>query len=147
MKPGDTAECAIWLDGTETEDMLRQWKADCSYLMSHSYDPVLRLGPVSFEIKRPGEDRVPQVPDHLQGPDVRLLIASADVFGHEIARKTSFVDQLDRRDLQRLRTATRREHGKRGHLTDAMCDQIIERLGPVAAAENVRRGMNGQLVH
>lgn len=144
MKPGDLAECAIWLDGTETLAMLRQWKADVSYMMAHGHDPVLKLGPVSFELKHPGQDRVPQVPDHLQGPDVRLLIATAEVQGFEIKRAGSFVSELGKRDLARLRAATRREHGK---LSDEQCDQIIERLGPVAAAETVRRGVNGQMVH
>ena len=140
MKIGDLAECAIWIDGTESDAMLRQWKADCAYLMSHSHDPVLRLGPVSFEIKWPGQDRVPQVPDQIAGPDVRLLVASAEVLGFEIARKASFLDELGKRDLTRLRAITRRQHGKRGHLTDEMCDKIIEQLGPVSAAETVRRG-------
>jgi hypothetical protein len=141
MKPGDLAECAIWLDGTESDAMLKQWKADCSYLMSHSGDPVLRLGPVNFELKRPGQERVPQVPDHLHGPDVRLLIATAEVLGFEPVRKASFLSELSPRDLQRLRTATRNTH--RGPLSDDMCDQIIERMGPISAA----RGVNGQLVH
>lgn len=145
MKISDLAECAIWLDGTETDSMLAQWKADCAYLMARSHDPVMHLGPVNFEIKRPGQERVPQVPDHLQGPDVRLLIATAEVLGFEVVRKGSFVDSLGKADLSRLRNATRREHGKRGHLTGAQCDQIIERLGPVAAAETARRGVSGLL--
>lgn len=115
--------------------------------MAHSNDPVMRLGPLSFEIKRLGQERVPQVPSHLQGPDVRLLIATAEVLGFEVLRTGSFVDSLDKGDLAKLRNATRREHGKRGHLTSEQCDQIIERLGPVAAAETVRRGVSGQLVH
>src|SRR5689334_15645595 len=107
MKPGELAEYAIWVDGTETEAMLRQWKADCAYMMASSQEPKLRLGPVSFEIKRPGEDRVPPVPDRIKGPNVRLLIATAEVLGFEILAKQSFVDGLDKRDLKRLRKATR----------------------------------------
>lgn len=122
--------------------MLRQWKADCGYLMSRSNgEPVLKLGPVSFEIKRPGQDRVPQVPAHVSGPDVRLLIATAEVLGFELAKRSSFVDELSPRDLQRLRSATRNTH--RGPLSDEMCDQIIDQMGPVSAA----RGVNGQMVH
>lgn len=143
MKIGELAECAIWIDGTESEAMLRQWKADVSYLMQMEREPKPRLGPVTFEIKRPGDDRVPQVPDHLQGPDVRLLVATAEVLGFEVARRSSFVDDLDEKDLMRLRAMTRKAHGKRGHLTDEMCDQIIDRMGPTVAA----REISGQAVH
>lgn len=132
MKIGDLAECAIWLDGTEPEAMLRQWKADCGYMMANSQEPALKLGPLSFEIKRPGEDRVPSVPDRIKGPDVRLLIATAEVLGFETARKASFVGGLDKRDLKRLRRATRQAQGR--NLPDAVCDQIIDRLGPLAGA-------------
>jgi hypothetical protein len=145
LKTGDLAECAIWLDGTETDDMLRQWKADCAYMMAQAQDPVLKLGRVSFELKRPGEDRVPQVPDHLSGPDVRLLVGTAEVLGFATVRNASFVDGLDLRDLAKLRAATRRQHSR--HISDAQCDQIIERLGPIAGAETIRRGPYGQRVH
>lgn len=135
MKIGDTAECAIWLDGTETDDMLRQWKADCPYLISRSYDPPLKLGPISFEIKHPGEDRVPQVPDHLQGPDVRLLIGTAEVLGHDITQRASFLSELREADLVQLRRETKRAYGHA--LPDNVCDQIIERMGPVAASRTL----------
>lgn len=131
MKIGDLAECAIWLDGTETDAMLRQWKADCPYLISQGHDPVLKLGPIMFELKRPGEDRVPQVPDHLNGPDVRLLVGTAEVLGFQVAHKASFLSELAEADLVRLRAATRRAQGR--NLPDAVCDQIIERMGPVTA--------------
>lgn len=137
MKPGDLAECAIWLNGTETDAMLRQWKSDCAFMMASGHEPSLKLGPVLFEIKRPGEDRVPSVPDRIKGPDVRLLVATAVVLGFEAAKRASFVDDLSERDLRKLRGITRRQHGHRGPLTDAMCDQIIDRLGPVAAGHVV----------
>jgi hypothetical protein len=87
MKLGDLAEYAIWVDGTETEQMLRQWKADCGFMMASSHEPKLKLGPVAFEIKKPGEDRVPKVPDRLTGPDVRLLVATAEVLGLRPSRR------------------------------------------------------------
>src|SRR6266849_5685169 len=124
MKPGDLAEFSIWINGTESETMLRQWKTDVAYMMSQAHEPKLKLGPVSFEIKRPGEDRVPQVPDHIAGPEVRLLIATAEVLGFEIAKRASFLDEIEERDLVKLRKITRRQHGK---LSDEQCDQLIER--------------------
>lgn len=135
MIPGDLAECAIWLDGRESDAMLRQWKADAAYLMSNGHEPALRLGPVSFEIKRPGGDRVPPVPAQIAGPDVRLLIATAEVIGFETAKRASFIDDLAEADLVKLRGLTRRQHGHRGPLSDAQCDQIIERIGPLAAGQ------------
>jgi hypothetical protein len=131
MKIGDLAECAVWLDGTETDQMLRQWKTDCAYMMVNGHEPKLKLGPISFELKRPGEDRVPAVPDRIKGPDVRLLVATAEVVGFDLTKRASFVDELNEGDLMKLRKATRRVHGR--NLPDAICDQIIDRLGPVAA--------------
>lgn len=132
MKIGDLAEYAIWVDGTESEAMLRQWRADVGFMMAQAHEPKPKLGPLSFEIKRPGDDRVPPVPDRISGPNVRLLIATAEVLGFETTRKASFADDLDKKDLKRLRTATRQAHG--WHLPDNVCDQIIDRLGPVAGA-------------
>jgi hypothetical protein len=140
MKLGDLAEYAIWVDGTESEQMLRQWKADCAYVMSHSQEPALKLGPLSFEIKRPGEDRVPPVPGRIKGPNVRLLVATAEVIGFETLRAESFVSGLDKRDLNRLRKATREAQGR--HLPDAICDQIIDRMGPVAAGALAERALH-----
>lgn len=131
MKVGDLAEYAIWVDGTESEAMLRQWKTDCAFMMASSQEPKLKLGPVSFEIKRPGEDRVPPVPDRISGPSVRLLVATAEVLGFEALRAGSFLSELSEADLVRLRAATRKAQGR--NLPNNVCDQIIERLGPVAA--------------
>jgi hypothetical protein len=136
VKIGDLVECAIWLDGTESEAMLRQWATDCPYVMANAQEPKLKLGPVAFELKRPGEDRVPQVPDHVKGPDVRLLVGTAELIGFEPVRKESFLSELSEADLVRLRQATRKAHGRK--LPDAVCDQIIERLGPVAATQDMR---------
>lgn len=130
---GDLAECAIWITGEESEAMLRQWRADVGYLISNGHEPALKLGPLSFEIKQPGQDRVPQVPDHISGPDVRLLIATAEVLGFEDVHKASFVGDLSEADLRKLRGITRRKLGHKGPMTDAQCDQVIDRLGPVAA--------------
>jgi hypothetical protein len=135
VKIGDLAECAIWLEGTESEAMLAQWAKDCPFMMAHSQDPVLKLGPVNFEIKRPGQDRVPPVPDHISGPDVRLLVGTAEVLGFE-PPKASFLDELSEADLVRLRKATRKAYGR--NLPDNVCDQLIERLGPVAATQDAR---------
>lgn len=140
MKLGDLAEYAIWVDGTETEQMLRQWKADCAHMMASSQEPALKLGPLSFEIKKPGEDRVPAVPDRIKGPNVRLLVATAEVLGFQAVQTESFIAGLDKGDLSRLRKATREAQGR--HLPDAICDQIIDRMGPVAAGALAERALH-----
>lgn len=141
MTIGDLAEYAIWVDGTESEQMLRQWKADCGFMMAQSHEPALELGPLSFEIKQPGEDRVPSVPDRIKGPNVRLLVATAEVLGFEAVKPaSSFVDHLSAADLMRLRKATRNVQGR--DLPDAICDQIIDRMGPVAAGALAERALH-----
>jgi hypothetical protein len=101
-------------------------------------------GPVSFTEKRPEEDRVPEVPDHIQGSRVRLLVAEAEVVGKcPESPQGSFIANLDRKDLVRLRKVTRRAHAKNHphgeDMTDPEVDEIIERYGPDAALETLRR--------
>lgn len=152
MKIGDTAECAIWLDGRETPEMVRQWRTDSVFLMERSRGEVLQLGPPRFAIKRPGDDRCPPVPSHISGPDVRLLVAEADVVGNrpKVAR-AGFLGELDKRDLSRLRAVTRRSFAKqypgRPMLSNEQCDAFIEHMGPLAAANAAREAVDGKLVH
>src|SRR3990167_11391615 len=129
MKPGDIAELSIWLDGTETEQQ-------------HG----VTLGPIEFTVKRPGDDRVPQVPSHIEGPDVRLLVGEAKVVyapQYTIQPSTAFVADLDKDDLLKLRVMTRRAHARThpgDRLSDKHCDAIIERLGPDVAVQTLRGG-------
>jgi hypothetical protein len=103
--------------------------------------------------KKPGDDRVPPVPEHVSGPDVRLLIAEAKVFCRlpHIVAPGSFLLELDGPDLRRLRELTRRAHGRCNPqapvLSDAECDSVIEELGPEAAREEVRRAVDSGTVH
>lgn len=80
MKIGDTLESAIWLSGRELEDMLRRYEKDVAQILSKLCNQEGYIhGPTRQVIKKPGEDRVPPVPNHIQGPDVRLLVVEADV--------------------------------------------------------------------
>ena len=143
MKIGDTIETAIWLDGTETRALLRRYDIEAK----QAIDEVCKgfvLGPVRTTEKRPGAERVPAVPDHIQGHDVRLLVVEADILGFLHAH-ASFVYDLDRRDLERLRTITRamaRLHDPSIRLTDWDCDEMIDTIGPEAAADAVRRSVD-----
>ncbi len=144
MKPGDTIETAIWLDGRETPQARAQFEADVSAaLVERASAENAVLAPVKWSVKRLGEDRVPEAPDHIQGPDVRLLVAEADVLS--VAPTAShFLSELEPRDLTRLRQITRRGYRRaypgQGRLTDRQCDTLINDLGPEAAVAALERG-------
>ena len=148
MRPGDRVECAIWLSGTETEQEIARWKTvDCHEIARRTEEHHgVALGPWTFVIKRPGEERVPPVPEHIQGPDVRLLVGEC-VAGQgrpKVERATGFVADLGKHDLEKLRRITRRARRKAGGglLTNSECDQIIEALGPQVALKELRRSVN-----
>ena len=146
MKDGDPYELCIWLTGRETEALIVQWKADCQELLGdEAASRGFIIGPMTFTEKRPGEDRVPPVPDHIHGHDVRLLIGEAEVRRAprtEIIKSSGFVQDLDAKDLARLREITRQARAKQmplaAVLTDAECDDIIERIGPETALKTLR---------
>lgn len=151
MKPGDVAEIAIWLTGEETEEQIRQF-VDGSALdaLNEAADRHhVLIGPMVFCVKRPGEDRVPPVPDHISGPDVRLLVGEALVYERPagrgtVKRATGFVHDLTADDLATLRGLTRLAHRRsrpdEPALSDAECDVIIEAVGPDVAVATLRDG-------
>ena len=153
MRPGDTVHNAIWLTGEEAPWMFEAYKEQVADSITLLCDEQGFLhGPLRWVEKRPGEDGVPDVPDHIQGVDVRLLFGEADI----LCRKPQvnlrrFVGDLDAKDLERLRQITRQAHAKHNPhspvLTDPECDDIIEELGPEAALESLRRAMNGHSIH
>lgn len=154
MKPGDMAEIAMWLDGRETPQQRQQFEADCVTAMRKTEDQhKIMIGPVRFIEKRPGEERVPAVPDHIAGPNVRLLVAEARVLARQpqILPPRSFLLDLDLKDLMRLRTITKRAHKKarpnEPALSDAEADKIIEQFGPEAAIDTLMKAVDGGTLH
>lgn len=140
LRPGDVLEIAIWLDGTETPALRARFDKDlCTNLAEMAGIEGMIIGPLIMAEKRPGEDRVPKVPDHIQGPDVRLLVGEARVICRQpfFALPGSFVGDLDRKDLARLREITRRAAPEQ--LSDMECERIIEEIGPAAAIEALRK--------
>lgn len=144
MKAGDIAEVAIWMTGTETPEHLHHWKTVICRTIAEEAERQhhVTLGPWTFAEKRPGEDRVPPVPDHVHGPDVRLLVAEAKIGPGRpvILKESGFVADLDKNDLERLRIITRRVHARKApgdRLSDRHCDQIIEALGPETAVKTL----------
>lgn len=150
MKPGEIVETSIWLSGAETQEMQSRFKQDAENFLNELCDVAHVLhGPIRWTTLNPGDDRVPAVPDHIQGPDVRLLVAEADILAnkpHLSARARSFIGDLDLIDLERLRSITRKayaNHFPGQSLSDMECDDIIDELGPEAALETLR----GETVH
>lgn len=154
-KPGDIAEVAVWLTGEETDAQLFHWKTViCEQVRRDTEEQDnVTLGPWTFTEKRPEEDRVPPVPDHIHGADVRMLVAEAKVGPGrpKILKESGFVNDLTKDDLQKLRAITRRAHKKLhpgDRLSDRHCDQVIEALGPEAALKTLRGDNDdGRVVH
>jgi len=152
MKPGDIVETAIWLDGRETRAKRARAKQKAADFLEElcERDNVLH-GPLHWSVLKPGDDHVPVVPGHIQGPDVRLLVAAADILAVKPPLPVrSFIGDLTRADLQRLREMTRRAYARHfggRRLTDMECDDVIDAFGPEAAAEAVRAAVDGRTVH
>lgn len=146
MKPGETVETAIWVNGTETPELLAQFKQDVlNAMLSSSLSQGMALTPLRWVEKRPGEERVPEVPNHIQGPSVRLLVAEADVMAClETYDPGKFLADLEPRDLMRLRRVTRKAYAKqfpgRRRLSDQQCHTLINDIGPDAAMDSLKTG-------
>ena len=145
MKLGDTIESAIWLSGSESIKDRMRFEHDVRHAIDElSLEAGFLHGPVTFIEKRPGDERVPEVPDHVQGERVRLLVGEAEIVARKPEDKPgSFIANLDRMDLLRLRKLTREANRKQNNtgLSDVQCDAIIEQYGPEAALETLRKGV------
>lgn len=142
MKVGDMIESAIWTTGEESDQIKEQHRQYVNIAIDRLCDEKGFLhGPVMLVEKRPEEDRVPPVPDSISGPKVRLLVAEAAIVG--MAPQTSegsFIGNLEKKDLERLRMIVRQARIKHGQiLSDAECDSVIEEIGPEAALDTLRR--------
>lgn len=143
MKVDDLIESSIWITGDESPATRSRYEHDVRNAIDDMCaDEGFEYGKVRFIEKLPGSDRVPKVPDHVQGSRVRLLVAEALIIGKRIINsKGSFIANLDKKDLMRLRQLTRNQWAKHnpGHrLNDSECDNYIEAYGPEAAIETLR---------
>ena len=150
MKPGDIIESAVWLTGDEPQEMRERYKRDVTEAIDYfCHENKFLHGPVTFIEKLPGSERVPAVPDHVQGQRVRLLVAESTITAKAVvAPKGSFIANLDKHDLDRLRKITRIAGVKayRRIMNDAECDEVIENIGPEAALDTLRRHV-GETIH
>jgi hypothetical protein len=137
-------EVSVWLTGRETPNQIEAFKKDCTEeVTAFGVMNNVVMGTPIFTEKKPGEDRVPQVPMHIHGPDVRMLVCEALIVAERamIVKSSGFVQDLDPKDLAKLREITRRAHQKARPiempLTDAQCDAIIEQIGPTSALRSL----------
>jgi len=152
---GMPVEVAVWLTGRETGAQIERWRRDvAAELGRFELENGVLLGERVWTEKRPGEDRVPKVPAHISGPNVRLWVCEACVAAPArpvIEKATGFVHDLDKRDLERLRALTREAHAAAWPtapiLTDAECDEVIERVGPGVALKRLYDGVNAGAFH
>ena len=82
-KPGDVVEWAMWLDGTETDAVLTDYTEDAQKYIREEATNWFTT-PAHCYILQPGEDRTPEVPDHISGPDVRLMVIEAEVMARKL---------------------------------------------------------------
>jgi len=144
MKPGDTIENAIWLDGTEKEWQRKAYEKEVARCITETCaNEGFMHGEVIFHVKHPNDARVPPVPEHIKTLCPRLLVAETDIVGMAIEEvSSSFIADIEPRDLLRLRQITRNSMAKLGeYINDAEADAIIEAIGPVAAEDTLRRAV------
>lgn len=141
---GGLIESAIWITGDENPSTRARFEQDVRQAIADMCaEEGFECGPVTFIEKRPGDDRVPPVPDHVQGSRVRLLVGETQILSRLVATSEgSFVANLDKKDLLRLRAITRNGLAKQRPdyvMTDSECDQYIEQYGPEAALDTLRK--------
>jgi hypothetical protein len=139
---GDMIETAIWLTGDESKELRKRYEGDvCLAIDDLCKELDLVHGPVIFSVNRPGEERVPEVPDHISGQCVRLLVGQSLVVGRtqSASPEGSFINNLDPQDLFRLRDITRKVAPR--YLTDEECDAVIEELGVDTALETLKENV------
>lgn len=147
LKEGDVLEFAIWMDGRETEEMKLDYAKQLSSVIAGI--PAI-TGPLMMHEMRPGEDRMPEVPKGMMGPDVRLLVGESTVISLLEETEGNFVGDLEPKDLERLRAILRRVHRSWNpgspELSTEKCDEYINRNGPNAALDALRNQV-GVKVH
>jgi len=140
---GEVIEQAIWVTGEEPPELQAQFEKDLrAGLADIAGQYGVIIGPLIMRELKPGQERVPKVPDYIQGPDVRLLVGEATVIGEEFKSEGRFIADLDPKDLERLRVITRRVHqawnpGK-PELSIEKCDENINKQGWKAALTALR---------
>ena len=141
---GDVKQFAWWLTGYESREDLEEFAAAVQAALDQCEEEEgIELGLPKTVTLYPGDPHAPEVPDHISGPDVRLLVTEATVIAERLQIPDSlFLDELEPKDLERLREITRvryeQEYPGHPRLTDRQCDTLINDLGPEAALATLR---------
>jgi len=135
MRVGDLIQSSIWVTGDEHPAIRKRYEEDVIEAIDYLCDSEGFIhGEVNFTEKHPMDD-TPDVPDHIQGSRVRLLVGETEVTQKFVQTpKGSFVANLDIKDLMKLRAVIRRHRP----LSNVECDMIIEQIGPEAALDTLR---------
>ena len=162
-KPGDVLELAVWMDGSETPEMIEQFKAEIGAAFALAAEKRrLTLGPPVWAVKRPGDERVPPVPKWLESryahrvttvelgqglvetvSSPALLVCERVVTGSAPAFVApGFSADLGAADLAKLRAITKRAYiaNNPTHtpLNDGEADYFIDQMGPDVAYRMIR---------
>ncbi len=139
MRVGDVIETGMWVTGDDDPKLLERYDSDVKEAFDYFIGSQgFTYGEVKKYEKHPMDDRVGEVPDHIQGSRVRLLVYETEVTGRRIENTGSFIGNLELSDLKRLRGIIRK-CAKR-QVSNKECDMIIEEVGPEAAVEAMRNG-------
>ncbi len=97
------------------------------------------FGAISWQILEPGEDGAPEMPD--AAPTLRLLVGRAKITKEPM--RGSFIADLDRTDLARLRKLTREKHREQcpwaRPMRNSEVDEVIDEIGPASAEAVLRK--------
>lgn len=148
MRIGDEYETGVWYDANEWINPIAQCGKDLEDAIRHLCSNYrVRCGDIEFEVMKPGDSRVPEVPRWLEsktGVVPRLLVARTTIVGSVVNYSTGILADLDKKDLIKLRAITKRAHKvhfpKTPELSDEECDSIIDQLGMEVALESLRKG-------
>lgn len=150
LKIGDILPAALWYNPWQPQDYDRAKEGITETLGLVAENDGVTISPVTFEVLEWNDDRLPEPPKWAHN-GVKCLLGEAVITGYVSDIKvTSFLADLDKKDLERLRDIQRRVHRKYypGEvLTDAQCDSLIEQIGPEAAFDAVKRAVDSGSVH
>lgn len=148
IRTGTVLELSLWYDAAKTLDTAGLREQLSEAFGRKVEQNRVRTSPLSFSTLNPGDDRVPKVPlwlENEKGSLPRLLHAEAVVLGSSevLPVEQGLTGDLDKKDLAKLRRATRRAHKKsrpnESRLTDIECDTIIDAAGIEVVLEQLKK--------
>lgn len=132
---GEPFEAAGWYyDGDENGERAIKAEIVRAFFESAKGAGVI-FGPIDFATLKPGDPKVPTPPEWAKR-GIALLQGVAEVKAYQtiIDHRTSIIHDLEPKDLERLRAATRRAHSRarpiEKPLTVEECDTMIDQTAP-----------------